>query len=487
MNKPNIIFILSDDQGAWALASGGNKEIITPNLDRLAENGVRYENFFCSSPVCSPARASIVTGEMPSCHGVIDWLGAGNVDTEKYPVLQQNYPNKPCDTAIEFLEGHTTYIQRLQENGYRCAHTGKWHLGASDQPKAGYEKWTALEGGGTPYYQSCMVENGVFTCHKDYVTDVITNKGVEYLNELLDENVQQPFYLSVHYTAPHSPWGAEQHPKKYLDMYEDCPFVSTPDSPIHPNQINSCKAGGTPLARRENLTGYYASITAMDANIGRILDMVDDSKKADNTIIIFTSDNGMNMGHHGIWGKGNGTYPQNMFDSSVKVPFIITTPDTKEKGRVHQSLHSQCDIFPTIMEIAGIQSAPNSRQIGTSFYGEVADESMSLPTQQVAICCEYGSVRMLRTKDKKLVLRYGIGESEFYHLECDKDETHNLINDVACHSEIDEMRKELERLFVITSDPNYDGRQFEVSGKGQMDRCVKPNAFRQGYRFYYEK
>lgn len=138
--RPNIVFILSDDQGAWAMGCAGNGDIRTPNLDRLAEDGVRFDEFYCASPVCSPARASIVTGKMPSCHGVLDWIEGGNVDTEKYPEMAGHPRFSRKDQPIEYLEGHKTYIEELAANGYVCGLSGKWHLGNNAEKKKGFEK-----------------------------------------------------------------------------------------------------------------------------------------------------------------------------------------------------------------------------------------------------------------------------------------------------------------------------------------------------------
>ena len=106
--QPNIVFILSDDQGAWAMHCAGNEDLRTPNLDRLAESGVRFDEFYCASPVCSPARASIVTGKAPSCHGVLDWIAGGNIDTNRYPEMAGHSRFQTRDHAIEYLEGHKT-------------------------------------------------------------------------------------------------------------------------------------------------------------------------------------------------------------------------------------------------------------------------------------------------------------------------------------------------------------------------------------------
>ncbi len=142
--QPNIICILSDDQGAWALGSAGNPEIRTPHLDRLAEEGMRFSNFFCTSPVCSPARASLLTGRIPSQHGVQDWIREGNLG----------------ENAIEYLEGQTAYTEILAENDYVCGVSGKWHLGDSIRPQKGFHHWYVHQFGGGPYYGAPMIRDG---------------------------------------------------------------------------------------------------------------------------------------------------------------------------------------------------------------------------------------------------------------------------------------------------------------------------------------
>ena len=195
--KPNIIFILSDDQGMWSMGCAGNKEIITPNLDRLASEGILFDNFFCASPVCSPARASLLTGRIPSQHGVHDWLRNDNKKQED----------------IEYLEGMKAYTDVLAENGYICGLSGKWHLGNSAKPQKSYSHWFAHKSGGGPYYNAPLYKDGILYNEPRYVTDVITDDALEFI----DENAgKQPFYLTVGYTAPHSPW-VNNHPKEYTD------------------------------------------------------------------------------------------------------------------------------------------------------------------------------------------------------------------------------------------------------------------------------
>lgn len=133
--RPNLLFILTDDQGAWAMRCAGNTDIHTPNLDRLADEGTRFENFFCASPVCSPVRASILTGCIPSQHGVHDWIRSGSLD-KKALGEHADHPYFASESSpIQYLEGRITYPDLIAENGYTCALSGKWHLGDSMTPK----------------------------------------------------------------------------------------------------------------------------------------------------------------------------------------------------------------------------------------------------------------------------------------------------------------------------------------------------------------
>lgn len=479
--RPNILFILSDDQGAWAMRCAGNTDIITPNLDRLAAEGVRFENFYCASPVCSPARASIITGEMPSCHGVQDWLCAGNITTDAHPHMQFSYH----DEGIEYLAGHPSYIAELARNGYRCAFSGKWHLGNHEHAKEGFEKWFVLSGGGCAYYSPDFYDNGTFSHHHAYVTDVITDHALEYLDLLQKEDA--PFCLQVHYTAPHSPWTPENHPKEYLDLYRDCPFTATPCEPMHPNQQTSAPLGDTPERRRENLTGYYAAITAMDANIGRILDKLGADGLAENTVVIFTADNGMNMGHHGVWGKGNGTYPPNMYDTSVKVPFLIRAPFLTQGGITAEKSATHCDLFPTILDLAQAEYTLNDRQPGSSLYPYLQEGCPDTEENRViAIHDEYGFVRMLRNDRYKLVYRYRWNDAELYDMLEDPGETVNRIGDPALAGVAAEMTAQLEEWFARYADPRCDGRNsLTLTGSGQRDYCWKEDAFAHWNKMYH--
>ena len=182
MERPNIIMILTDDQGAWAMGCAGNRDVKTPNLDRPAEEGVRFENFFCASPVCSPARGTIFTGRMPSAHGVLDWIRGGNVDRERLKEKSGDPYYRNEDRSIPYLEGMTTYTDVLAREGYTCCLAGKWHLGDSLRPQHGFSKWFTIARGGCLYKKADVVENGGIRYESRYITDVITDKALEYID-----------------------------------------------------------------------------------------------------------------------------------------------------------------------------------------------------------------------------------------------------------------------------------------------------------------
>lgn len=480
--RPNIVFILSDDQGAWAMHCAGNQDIITPNLDRLAEDGVRFDEFYCASPVCSPARASIVTGKIPSCHGVQDWLAKGNVDGWKYPEMQAHQGFNQADRAIDYLKEHRTYMEILAENGYVCGLSGKWHLGDNATKKKGFDKWYTIGAGGCHYFDPDICDEGVFSTPKQYVTDLITDRAVKMIGEL--SGGTEPFYLSVHYTAPHSPWNPEEHKPEFLDLYKDCAFTATPDLPVHPWQINTCPVGDTSEKRAENLRGYYAAISSMDEGVGRIVRELESRGLLDDTIIIFTADNGMNLGHHGIWGKGNGTYPQNMFDSSIKVPLIIRMP-AGVRGAVCSQMCSQYDFFPTILDMAGCRYELEEKQPGRSMM-ELLENPEAEQQERVVVFDEYSNTRMIRNKQYKWVHRYPEGPDEFYDLLNDPDETNNLAGSPAYEAQIRDMNEELEAWFDRYMVKELDARQFPITGRGQNDLCYKEGAFDQSMKYFSE-
>ncbi|MBC8231785.1 sulfatase-like hydrolase/transferase [bacterium] len=463
---PNVIIIMSDDQGAWAMGCAGNSEIRTPNLDRLAAEGIRFSNFFCASPVCSPARASFLTGRMPSQHGVHDWIKSGNIEVED----GVTWCGK--DRPIEYLRGLTGFTEILARNGYMCGFSGKWHLGDSGRAQKGHSYWHAHSLGGDHYKNYYVFENSSELVHKtQYVTDYFTDKALDFLGEW-----ERPFCLSLHYTAPHAPWSRDNHPAEVFDSYASCPFDSIPVEEPHP--WGGWKAGME--QRRETLKGYFAAVTAMDTAIGQVLQKLEELGIRDNTIVFFTSDNGMNMGHHGILGKGNGTFPLNMYDTSVKVPFIASCPSRIPENIVNEGLYSHYDFMPTILEYLGYEN-PSAFSLPGRSFAMVLKGSSDPGRDNVVVCDEYGPVRMIRNHDWKYVHRYPYGPHELYCLEEDSDERNNLIDDKKHQNIVVSLRGQLEEWFLPYVDLSKDGARQAISGKGQIDMVGPANKGRAAF------
>ncbi len=452
--RPNVLFIVSDDQGPWALGCAGNPEMKTPVLDRLASRGVRFSSFFCVSPVCSPARASMFTGDIPSRHGVHDWIRVGSMG----------------DTRIEYLEGQTLIQDVLAANGYRCALVGKWHLGASDVPRPAFVKWFAHQSGMGPYYAAPMVDETRPFVADGYITDVLADTASDFIRD--EASNDTPFSLNLHFTAPHYPW-IDSHPKAFTELYADCAFRSCPDEPPHPWFIGGqAQVERGRSERRDSLVGYFAAVSAMDAAIGRVLETIERAGLTQSTLVVFVSDNGMNCGHHGIWGKGNGTFPQNMYDTSVKVPCIVAQPGRVMEGVVDDHLLSGYDFFPTLVDYLDLDYSAGRAKPGRSF-DNLLQGGRDTGRDDVVVFDEYGPVRMVRTREWKYVHRHPDGPHELFDLQADPGERSNLVDDTMLASRVAAMRQRLERWFNEYVDPRRDGSDKGITGCGQIDRAER--------------
>ncbi len=468
-DRPNVVFILTDDQGPWAAGCCGNPEIRTPNLDRLAAEGTRFSRFFVATPVCSPSRATFLTGRICSQHGIHEWINKENTGPE----------------AVAFLKDEVAYTDVMAQHGYTCGISGKWHMGDSQRPQHSFDFWFVHQRGGGRYNNAPMVRDGQLVDEPGYVTDVITDEALEYL----DANKDRQFYLSVHYTAPHSPWTG--HPQDIVDSYDDCAFESCPQEPKHPwagRLTDNC------LGNREMLKGYFAAVTAMDSNVGRILGRLEELKLSDNTLVVFVSDNGFSCGHHGFWGKGNGTHPRNMYENSILVPFIARHPGRIPAGRVDDTMVSAYDFMPTLLDYLNLPppegrnlpgrsflpalEGPAPNRVGRPFLADSAGskglrQSGYVPLAKAEACAtrgaaeagnefvvvydEYGPVRMIRTKEWKYVHRYPDGPHDLYDLVNDADERRNLADDSSQAKRSRELRGTMEEWFAKYVEPEHDG------------------------------
>ena len=446
MEKINILFILTDDQGVWAAGCYGNPEIRTPNLDRLAAMGMRFENFFVSTPVCSPSRATLLTGRIASQHGVHDWIRGGNVGPD----------------AASYLQGEVAYTDVLAAQGWTCGLSGKWHRGNSQLAQHGFSHWFTHQQGGGPYNDAPMVRDGELVDVPGYVTHAITDDALNFLDR--HGPAAEPFYLSVHYTAPHSPWTG--HLPEIVDSYDDCAFESCPQEPIHPWAVGHDLSENC-LGNREMLKGYFAAVTAMDADVGRLLDKLEELGLRQQTLVVFVSDNGFSCGHHGFWGKGNATYPPNMYENSIKVPLVISHPGCIPEGSVQGAMVSAYDFMPTLLDYLGLPLPAGVDLPGQSVLPLLQGQS-DTGREEVVIYDEYGSTRMVRTEEWKYVHRYPDGPHELYDLVNDPDERANLADDPQQGVRIGELKARLEAWFARLVVHDRDGREYEITGKGQL-------------------
>jgi len=205
----------------------------------------------------------------------------------------------------------------------------------------------------------------------------------------------------------------------------------------------------------------------MDNGIGQIMDELERMGTLQDTLVIFSGDNGMNMGHHGIWGKGNGTFPLNMYDTSVKIPFIMSWPGHIRANWTANGLHSHYDVFPTILDIAGVENPLSAQLPGHSFAGNVLNGDDDDGDETVVVYDEYGPVRMIRSREWKYVHRYPYGPHELYHLTEDPDETRNLVDEPSQATRLASMRAQLRNWFARYVNPARDAVYEGVNGFGQ--------------------
>jgi arylsulfatase A-like enzyme len=436
--RPNIVVFMTDDHGPWATRMSGCGEMVTPNIDHLATGGTRFTRAYAATPVCSPSRMTYMTGLLPSHHGVQDWL----IPKDSYGPASRRWQ-----------EGKTTYSELLQRAGYRCGMTGKWHMGLDDQAQAGFTYWATIPGGGSPYRDQTFVKNGERVKTTGFKEDAIGDFALEFLDA--QRNSRDPFLLLVPFYAPHTPF--DYQPEKYRDVYAGAQFSCFPDVPQHPNQNRGLANN---YRNRKSMHAYSALITGADANIGRIVERLERMGAREDTLVVFTADQGWNAGHHGVWGKGNGTVPFNMYEESIGVPMAWNQPGRIKAGQQVDALVSNYDFFPTILDFAGVDAPPDSRRPGRSYAPFLTG---ARPRWRDRLYFEYEYTRAVRTFDRKLVARTSEWPSEFYDLKADPGEARNLWKDPTRAVERKALEMNLHQAFAkLGAPPLADWRKTTV-------------------------
>jgi arylsulfatase A-like enzyme len=440
MSSPrNILLFLTDDHGQWAMGAYGNRELHTPTLDYLAKTGVQMMNAFTPTPVCSPARACLLTGKLASQHGIHDYLSS----------------NDPTINETNWLAAEITLPQLLSEAGYQTGLYGKWHLGREEQPQAGFDYWFSPTGEyPRPLGFTNFSHNGAIQKHPGYDTPVITDGAIRYLQQI---DKARPFFLCVGYGATHSPWNYQ--PERLVASYRNCTFEDIPADEIYPFGKQNLESTEVNRAEeREAQAQYYAAVSFIDEGIGHLLDELEALGLREDTLIVYTSDHGLNCGHHGIWGKGNGTLPLNMVEESIRIPLLFHQPGRLFGGQRRHEFTDHLDTFQTLVDYADLTLpgyTPKSYP-GRSFLS-LLDNSDSISDWRTIQFGEYGNLRMIRTETHKLVRRYPDGPCELFDLRRDPRETTNLFTDPAHQPVVQSLSACIDEYFSTYEDPSHSG------------------------------
>lgn len=397
-NKPNLLLILSDDQGYADLSCIGTPDVSTPNLDKLAANGIRMTNWYSNCPICSPSRVALMSGQYP--------INAGmnvNIKTGKHNT------GLPLETP--------TIADALKKLGYNTSIFGKWHLGANKDywpTKRGFEHWFGMKGGCIDFYSHILYYEepcGLPPIHDlyendkeiwengKYFTDLITERAIKYFNELAKSNDNKPFFSYLAYTDPHYPMHA---PEELVEQFEG-------------------------LAPERRIMA--AKIKALDNSIGKVLETLRKNGQLDNTMIFFMSDNGPSIETHnwlnetmtpyygGKTGKFRG-HKQSLFEGGIRVPAIVSWPGKIPEGKVSDDIGIAMDIFPTFLTAAS--GDPSQYKLDGENLLPMFTKGKGSPHKDKPIFWEFRGQYAVRKGNFKLVVNgkdiKGIGPDDHVHL-----------------------------------------------------------------------
>ena len=383
--RPNIVVVLADDHRHDMMGCAGHPWLRTPELDRLAHDGVRFTDAFVTTSLCSPSRASFLTGAYAHEHGVT--INAMNDPDPSLP----------------------TYPELLQAAGYQTAFIGKWHMARWSTPRRGFDHWVSFNGQGD-YQRNTLNVNGAWELSERYLTDELTDRALSFVQQ----KRAQPFLLVLSHKAVHAPCiPASRHASLYDDV--DVPPAGLDDSRLE-------------RQRARYIREYARTLAAVDEGLGRLRECLDDRGLARDTAVIYAGDNGYFLGEHGgLWDK------RAAYEESIRVPVLMSYPGVVRSGGTNDAMILNLDLAPTLLALAGIAPPPSMQ--GTSwmpqldgapgreeFLYEYFEEQGEVPTTFA-----------VRTRDWKLIVVPDASSAaiEMYDLRHDPGETTNLVDDPA--------------------------------------------------------
>ena len=437
----NIVFILSDDHRYDVMSFLGHPWVETPAMDAMARDGVYFQNAIVTTSLCSPSRASILTGQYMHHHGVVD----------------NNVLARP---------GSIFFPQYLQTAGYQTAYFGKWHMGgSSDAPRPGFDRWVSFRGQGHYYPPQnrpkwTLNVDGRRVKQRGYITDEITDYAIDWLDQVTKQS-RKPFFMYLSHKGVH---GMFYPAKRHQDRYKGKPLPVPPtmaDTPANyknkpmwlKNQRNSWHGvdfayhQDTDIAEHYRL--YCEALLSVDESIGRVRQWLLDHDLADSTLVVYMGDNGFQWGEHGLIDK------RTAYESSIRVPLLGVCPGVWKPGTVVTQVVANIDIAPTLLESAGLRTP--KQMDGQSFLGLGSGQAQAADWRKQILYEYYWEYSFphtpttfaLRNDRYKFIQYHGIWDlDELYDLQSDPNEQHNLIFSRQHQQLITSMRKELHDLLV---------------------------------------
>jgi arylsulfatase A-like enzyme len=460
----NVVMLVTDNQSADSLGCYGNVEHETPRIDHLAREGVQFWRAFSTNGLCSPSRASILTGLMPSQHGV----HMAMADDDVLPKAED------YDTTREFR----SMAQTLRDHGWATAMVGKWHLGNHRCVGNGFEHWVALtKGHTTDFYDNHVYRDGrTERVAGQHIVSYFSDRAIEFLEQ---RDRSRPFFLQVNYDGPYvlppTVVGADER-NPFWERFVDRTFRPFPalddrlvaslavpfDFDLDPAEEYTLASAFNNVwwaARSHNDPLSRANIAAQNAlvdhEVGRVVDALDQEGLAEDTLVIVTTDQANPYGQRGLWGHPVWTDPPFMHDVTFRVPLVVRRPGTVTAGRLVDRIVSHVDLLPTVLDHVGLGDVEVTGSPGRSLEPLLAGGDLSDPVERAFF--ENETARSMRTPTQLYTEHLsGTGEPELYDLVEDPDQWHNVAADPERAEEVRSLSAELTAFFAEYADPRYD-------------------------------